>query len=162
MDIAILRELVADGRATLQTIADRVGLRRPSVHARVRALEERGVLRGYHAALEPDAVGGGLVAFAYLQVCHGRGQDCFGSAAKVAEALRRVPQVLEVHTTAGDDDMVVKLRARDIRELEHVVLKQVSGIAGVERVRTSIALSTHFERPLQVALPSTPARRRRS
>lgn len=153
MDAEILRILAADGRASLQDVADKVGLRRPSVHARVRKLEADGVIQGYTARLDPDAVGFGLVALVYLKVAHGRGEDCMGACGKLGDALRKMPHVLEFHTLAGEDDAVAKVRAADVRELERVVMREISGLPGVERVRTSIVLSTHFERAL------TPARR---
>lgn len=161
IDERILSELTRDGRATLQEIADRVGLRRPSVHARVKALEASGVLRGYRADVDPSAVGASLLAYVLLGVAHGKGQDCMATASRLATALRAIPQVVECHTLAGDDDMIVKVRAADIRELEEVVTRRISGLAGVERVRTRIGLSSHFERPVAVRsiTPRAPSRR---
>ena len=51
---------------------------------------------------------------------------------------------------AGEDDAVAKVRARDVRDLERVVMKQISGVPGVDRVRTNVVLSTHLERPVAV------------
>ena len=167
-DVDILRILAADGRASLQTIADRIGLRRPSVHARVKRLEEDGVIRGYAAKLDPPSVGAGLLALVFLRVAHGKGQDCLASCGRVADGLRKLPQVLEFHTMAGDDDVLLKVRVRDVAELEEIVMREVSGLAGVERVRTSIVLSTQFERPLTPSPPprapprARPSRGRRS
>lgn len=152
-DLAILTRLATDGRATLQEVADGVRLRRPSVHARVKRLEADGVIRGYRADVDPDVLGGSLVAFAFLHISHGRGTDCLKACGGVAEALRKIPQVLEFHTLAGEDDAVVKLRVADVRELERIVMRDITAIPGVERVRTSIAMSTHFERPLSVRPP---------
>lgn len=154
-DLAILRALVADGRMSLQDVADKVGLRRPSVHARVRALEAAGVIRGYHADVAPDAVRAGLAALVSLRLDQGR-EDCASACARVATALRALPNVLECHTIAGDDDLVLKVRVADVRELEDVVMRRVSGVPGVARVRTSLILSTQIDRPIQ---PPTPRRR---
>lgn len=145
-DVEIVRALVADGRATLQAIGERVGLRRPTVHARVKRLEEDGIIQGYHARVDPHAVGAGLLALVFLRVAHGRGQDCMAACGRVGDALRRIPEVIEYHTLAGEDDAVVKVRAADVRDLERIVMQEISGIAGVDRVRTSVVLSTHFER----------------
>lgn len=161
VDREILRALVADGRASLESIATRVGLRRPSVHARVKRLEAAGVLRGYHAALDPASVGAGLAALVFLQVAHGKGNDCMQACGKVGDALRRLPEVVEYHTLAGEDDACVKVRARDVQALERLVMREISAIPGVERVRTQIVLSTHFERALSVApAPSSRGPRR--
>lgn len=146
-DVSIVRALVEDGRASLQEIGERVGIRRPTVHARLKRLEQAGIIRGYHADVAPEAVGAGLTAMVFIHVSHGKGQDCFSACGKVGDALRRVPEVVEYHTLAGEEDAVVKVRAADVRDLERVVMQQISGIPGVERVRTSVVLSTHFERP---------------
>lgn len=172
-DVEIMQLLREDGRLTLQAIAERVGLRRPTVHARVKRLEEDGIIEGYHARISPGAVGAGLVALVYLRVSHGKGNDCLTACAKVGDALRRIPEVIEYHTLAGDDDAVVKVRAADVRDLERVIMQQISGIAAVERVRTTIMLTTHFERQAAVrpagktprkpraGVPTLPVRRER-
>lgn len=147
MDRRILDILVKDGRATYQEIAERVGLRRPSVHARVKKLEEAGVIRGYHAHLDPDAVGAGLVAYVLLTL-ESREGDCMDASQSAAEALKGVAEVLEFHTVAGEHDALVKLRAKDIRDLERLSTRVVSGAPGVGRIRTMVVLSTAFERPV--------------
>lgn len=159
-DVSILRALVEDGRATLQEIGERVGIRRPTVHARVKRMEQEGVIRGYHAHVAPEAIGAGLTALVFIHVSHGKGQDCFTACGKVADALRRIPEVVECHTLGGEEDAVVKVRAADVKELERVVMRQISGVAGVERVRTSVVLSTHFERQAPVKEPASQAPRR--
>ena len=72
--------------------------------------------------------------------------------------------MLEFHTLAASDDVLLKVRVADVRELERVVMAEVSGLRGVGRVHTMVSLRTHFERPLQVpeprAAPAPVARRR--
>lgn len=160
-DRRILGYLARDGRATFEEIAQAVGLRRPSVHERVKKLEKAGVIRGYHAALSPDDVDAGLVAYVFLKVSP-TGKDCLTRCGELAERLRRLPEVLEFHTVAGAEDALVKVRARDVRDLERLVLKEISGTPGVHDVVTKIVLSTQFERPLTVArAPALVARKRR-
>ena len=161
-DEQILAILSQDGRAPLEDVAKRVGMRRPSVHERVRRLRESGVLTGFHAVLRPEDVGGSLCAFVFLELGTD-GRDCLTTCDAVSKRLAMVPNVLEVHTVAGAQDLLVKLRARDLRHLEQTVLKELSGITGVRRVVTHMVLRTHFERPLRPApAPSgaRPARRR--
>lgn len=153
IDLAILRALVSDGRASLQSVSELVRLQRPSVHARVKRLEATGVIEGYAARVSPDAVGAGLLAFAFLRVTHGKGNDCMVACGSVADALRKIPGVVEFHTLAGEEDALVKVRARDIRELEEIVMREISGLPGVERVRTNIVLSTHLDRPVAIRDP---------
>lgn len=147
-DRRILEHLVRDGRASVQEVADAVGLRRPSVHARIQRLEADGVIAAYHASLDPEAAGRPVVAFVHLQVSHGAGQDCMASCGGVVEEVRKMPAVLEAHTSAGEDDMILKVRVSGLKELEDLVLRRISGLPGVRKVRTSMVLSTSFERPL--------------
>jgi DNA-binding Lrp family transcriptional regulator len=160
-DRRILGHLVRDGRASVQEVADGVGLRRPSVHARIRRLEEAGVIQAYHAHLDPAQAGRGMVAFVHLQVAHGAGKDCLAACSGVVAGLRDLPAVLEAHTSSGDDDLVVKVRVADLRELEDLVLRRISGLPEVRRVRTSVVLSTHFERPVAPPPPGKPTTKRR-
>lgn len=159
-DRRILDHLVRDGRASVQEVADAVGLHRPSVHARIQRLERDGVIASYHARLDPEAAGRPVVAFVHLQVAHGAGQDCMASCGAVVEEVRKMPAVLEAHTSAGEDDMILKVRVGGLRELEDLVLRRISGLQGVRKVRTSMVLSTSFERPL-AAPPGKAATKRR-
>lgn len=146
-DRRILGILASDGRASVQSIAERVGLRRPSVHARIRRLEEDGTIASYHARLAPEKVGRGVTAFVFVEVAHGGGQDCLTSCGSIVTALAQVPAVEEAHTLAGNEDMVLKVRVGGLRELEDLVLRRISGLPMVKRVRTSMALRTNLERP---------------
>jgi Lrp/AsnC family leucine-responsive transcriptional regulator len=161
IDRSILRALVADGRASVQEVADAVGLRRPAVHERVKRLEADGFIRGYAAQVDPAQSGQELLAFVYLQVNHGDGHDCLAGCSSVAEALRALPAVLEVHTLAGDEDLLVKVRVGSLRQLEDLVLRRISGIPAVRKVRSSVALSTQLERPTQIPPEPAPTDRRR-
>ena len=154
-DRRLLAALAQDGRATLQALADAVGLRRPSVHERVRKLEAAGVIRGYRADLDPAALGAGLVAFATLRIATSAkpGGDCLTTTEAVAKALRRVPEVLEFHSVAGTEDALVKLRVADMAALQRLAMRELSAVPGVERVNTMVVLATHFERGVQVPLP---------
>ncbi|HEV8360536.1 MAG TPA: Lrp/AsnC family transcriptional regulator [Candidatus Thermoplasmatota archaeon] len=164
LDRKILAVLAFDGRATLQAIGDRVGLRRPAVHERLRRLERAGVVQGYRADLDPAAVGAEVAAFVLLRIeGTGRdGNDCLACCDRVARALRKLPGVLEFHTLAGSEDAVVKVRAADVRALERLVMRDISGIPGVARVNTMVVLSTHFERPLALPPPDAKPGRRRA
>jgi len=161
IDRRILAHLCRDARSTFEAIAQDVGLRRPSVHERVRKLEKAGVVRGYHADVAPEAVGADLVAYVFVKAASG-GKDCLTRCGELAQRLKRLPEVLEFHTVAGVEDALVKVRVRDVRDLERLVLKEISGTPGVQDVVTKVVLSTQFERTL--AVPQAPAvvpRRRR-
>jgi Lrp/AsnC family leucine-responsive transcriptional regulator len=136
IDRQILNILQADGRATNADIARRVGLAPSAVFERTRKLEERGVVRGYTAIVEPAAVGLGLLAF--VQV---RSSDRLGSD-RVAQVLAKAPEVLEVHNVAGEDCFVVKIRAIDTQDLNRILRKRFGPIKAIRSTRTIIVLNT--------------------
>jgi Lrp/AsnC family leucine-responsive transcriptional regulator len=111
--LAILRELLADARLSFNELAQRVGLSAPAVAERVRKLEEAGVIRGYRAQIDLDAIGLPILALIRLEVRQGH-------CAKFAEAVGSVEEVVEAHRVTGEDDYVIKVATRDIGHLESV------------------------------------------
>lgn len=142
VDRGLLAALSTDGRQTTRALARAVGLSDASVHERVRRLERDGVVRGYHAEVDPDAVGAGLAAV--VAVRFGPGVlDRVG----IDRALRAEPCVLEAHQVAGDDCYLVKVRVGCAAELADA-LDRVRSLPSVLDTRTTVVLRTVFERPL--------------
>lgn len=139
VDSRLLVELQQHGRASWAELGALLGLSAPAIAERARKLEERGVLRGYHALVEPAAVERGLLAFIAVSLALPEHRDGF---------LRRVAElhsVQECHHVAGEDDYLLKARCRDTLELEQLVSEELKGLPGVARTRTTIALSTAKE-----------------
>jgi Lrp/AsnC family leucine-responsive transcriptional regulator len=107
------------------------------VHERVKKLEARGVVRGYHAHLDPERLGFDVLAFVSVV------QDLAGDWEAVAEAFAAVPEILECHHVAGAEDFLLKVRARDTRDLERV-LNRIQACRHVVTTRTVVALSSPF------------------
>jgi Lrp/AsnC family leucine-responsive transcriptional regulator len=138
----ILQLLSADGRASYQAIADEIGLSRPAVMERVKRLEEAGLIRGYHARLDRSKSGFPITAFVairYPVTEHARDEPQI-------QALAANPNVLECHHVAGDDCYVLKVAAPSIESLEGV-LRQIKQPGHPVSTRTTIVLSTLFEKP---------------
>jgi len=142
IDHQILELLATDGRAPVTELAKRVGLSGPAVHERLRRLERTGVIRGYAALVDPQAVDRGVVAFVALNLGPG-----WPDKAHVDSALASDPSVLEVHEVAGDDCLLVKIRVSSPEDLSDAVarLRQISPHLST---RTTVALRTVLERPL--------------
>src|SRR5918994_7244544 len=138
----ILQLLGADGRTTYQAIADEIGLSRPAVMERVKRLEEAGVIRGYHASLDRSKCGLPVTAFVAIRypVSEHAGDD------PQIRSLAANPHVLECHHVAGDDCYVLKVAAPSIESLEGV-LRQIKQPGHPVSTRTTIVLSTLFEKP---------------
>ena len=136
-DIEILRLLQSNGRLTHAAIGKAVGLTGPSVYARVQRLEQAGVIRGYIAALDPDKIGQGFVAFirvSTLAVPAREGDDLFEAF------VHREPCVLECYSVDGEDSYLLKVRTDSPRGLQNL-LNRLRAIRNVSRTVTTIALA---------------------
>lgn len=134
MDVKILDILQADARTTLTEIGRRIHMSQPAVAERVKRMEGAGVISGYHARVNPAALGYGIIAF--IRVAN-RSHDT-----PVAVVAAQVPEIVECHSITGDDCSIVKVVAKSVAELEAVILKLTR--CGV--TATSLILSSSVER----------------
>lgn len=139
LDIAILRLLQENARTANAEIARRVGLAPSAVFQRIRKLEEQGIIAGYHAALDPAAIGQGLLAFIMVRTSEG------ARARETAEILASIPEVLEVHRVVGEDCFFLKVRAGDTDALGRLLDETIQPLPAVASTRTTIVLSTAKE-----------------
>lgn len=140
LDLAILRALALDARATFAEVGHEVSLSAPAVKRRVDRLRERGVIRGFTVRLDPAAMGWHTEAFIEL-FCHGS-----TSPATMREAVEQYPEVVAASTVTGDVDLMVQVRARDMRHLERVV-ERLAAEQFVSRTRSTVVLSALVRRP---------------
>ena len=138
--LALLRE---DGRMSHAAIAKAVGLSGPAVHDRVRKLEERGIVAGSTAILDPEALDRSHVAFIMVTLSEG---SEFAMDEPIVARICEEPDVLEFHRIAGQDCYMIKVRSATTKDLERL-LRRIRSIRGVARTRTTIVLSTELERP---------------
>ncbi|MDN5918193.1 MAG: Lrp/AsnC family transcriptional regulator [Pseudonocardia sp.] len=131
-DARLLLALADSPRATVLALAEEIGLSRNTVQARLARLEQRGALGTFERRVEPAALGYPLTAFATVRVVQ-------RELASVAEALDRVPEVLEVHGMSGEMDLLVHLVARDADDLYRIA-GQLLATEGVERTSTSLVM----------------------
>jgi Lrp/AsnC family transcriptional regulator, leucine-responsive regulatory protein len=161
IDLRILELLHQDARTSNAAIARDVGLAPSAVFQRIRKLEAEGVIRGYHARLDPLALDQGLLAFVSVQTGEG------ARAAETGALLASIPEVVEVHRVVGDDCFFLKVRVRDTTALGALLDEKIQRLPPVASTRTTIVLSTakdtavRFPRPLSTEQPSA-ARRKRS
>jgi Lrp/AsnC family leucine-responsive transcriptional regulator len=135
LDERILSELQNNGRLTMKALAERVGLSSPAMIERVRRLEERGVLAGYRAVVDPAAIGRPLTALISIDV-ERRHHDVF------LNRLRSEPAVEACHRITGDHTYLVKVHVSSTEELEALV--DELAVTGA-KCSTSIVLSTPIE-----------------
>ena len=135
-DAAILRILQENARTSNAEIGRQVGLATSAVFERIRKLEERGVIRGYTAIVDPKSLDAGLLAF-----IQARAEERVGTQA-TAEALARIPEVLEVHHIAGEDCAIAKVRVKDTDALAKLLREDFGKVTTLKSTRTTIVLET--------------------
>ena len=139
LDLQLLDALQRNGRSTFAELGEVVGLKAASVHERVNRHEARGFIRGYTARLDGRQLGLNLTAFV----------SCYTSAKtdyeEFNEAVSALPEVCEVHSVAGEESFILKVMTKSTGELDEF-LSRLKKIAGIERTKTMIVLSTPFER----------------
>ncbi len=136
IDLAILRELQADGRMTNVELAQRVGLTAPPCLRRVRSLEKAGVIEGYHADLNGTALGYSITVFAMISL-----SSQSDTALKAFEThIGTIPEVRECHMLNGEIDYLIKIVAQDLRSFQELLTSQLTSAPHVASVKTSLTI----------------------
>ncbi|BBX50861.1 Lrp/AsnC family transcriptional regulator [Mycolicibacterium poriferae] len=136
IDRTLVRELVADGRATLAHLAATAGLSVSAVQARVRRLESRGVVTGYTARINPEAVGAMLSAFVAITPLDPSQPD------DAPARLEHIPEIEACYSVAGEDNYVLLVHVASARALE-TLLQRIRTAADV-KTRSTIILQKFY------------------
>ena len=139
IDSKAMAALQQDGRASWADLGAALGLSAPAAAERVRKLTDGGVVRGFTAVLDPQAAGFPVLAFVAVTLEAQRARAGF------LDAVRRHDLIQECHHVAGDDDFLLKVRARSLGELEGLLADELKGRLGIARTRTTIVLGTAKE-----------------
>jgi Lrp/AsnC family leucine-responsive transcriptional regulator len=140
LDLKIVDLLLRDGRTPAAQIAEQIGLSRPAVADRIEKLERQGVIRGTTVVVEPQALGKSITAFVSA-----RGATLAPKQWRAFQELMEHDEVLEVHTVAGDDCYLIKVRTASIGSLNDLVSQLTSPAIGLA-TRTTIVMKTHCEK----------------
>ncbi|QMW22789.1 Lrp/AsnC family transcriptional regulator [Sandaracinobacteroides saxicola] len=138
IDRQILRELQADGRMTNVELASRVGLTAPPCLRRVKALEEAGIIAGYHARLAPGALGWPITVFAMVSLKSQAEADLQAFQNHVAA----LEPVRECHMLNGEIDFILKVVAHDLQEFQSFLTSELTSAPNVASVKTSLTIRT--------------------
>ncbi len=136
IDVAILRELQADGRLSNQDLAARVGLSPSPCLRRVRALERAGVITGYRAVLDPAAVGRGFEVFVAAILLRAEAD----AITRFEQALLAIDEVVEARRMIGSPDYLLRVVVADLADYERLYSARLATLPGVERVATQLAM----------------------
>jgi Lrp/AsnC family leucine-responsive transcriptional regulator len=137
IDRQIVDLLARDGRMSFTDLGKATGLSTSAVHQRVRRLEQRGVIRGYAAVVDYDAVGLPLTAFVSIKPIDASEPD------DAPDRLAGIPQIEACHSVAGDESHILKVRVARPGDLEDL-LARIRAAANVS-TRTTVVLSTPYE-----------------
>lgn len=135
-DRAILSVLAEDGRISITDLSRRIGLSKSPTQARLRRLEQTGVVIGYRALLDPIRLGLDHVAFVEVRL-----RDTREAALNAFNmAVARVPEIEQAHMIAGNFDYLLKVRTRDMSEYRRFLGETISVLPHVENTSTYVAM----------------------
>ncbi|WP_299679148.1 Lrp/AsnC ligand binding domain-containing protein [uncultured Roseobacter sp.] len=135
-DRAILSVLAEDGRISITDLAKRIGLSKSPTQARLRRLEQSGVIIGYRALLDPIQLGLDHVAFVEVRLSDTREAALTAFNAAVA----KVPEIEQAHMIAGNFDYLLKVRTRDMARYRAFLGDTISGLPHVAGTSTFVAM----------------------
>ena len=143
VDRKILCSLQDDGRITNVDLARLAGLTAPPCLRRVRALEEAGVIRGYHAELDPAKLGYAITVFALVSLK----SQAEESLRQFEEHMRTLPEVRECHMLNGEIDFILKIVSRDLQSFQEFLTSRLTPAPNVASVKTSLTIRTAKQLP---------------
>lgn len=132
VDLELLNALADDHRATVVALADRLGLSRNTVQARMAKLDRSGVFGSYERAITPDALGYPIEAMISIVVRQ-------AELPRITTELAQIPEVMQVHGLSGQVDLLARVAARDTQHL-FAVDARILAIESVERTETSLVM----------------------
>lgn len=143
IDRRLLAELQDEGRVTNVELAQRVGLTAPPCLRRVRALEDAGVIKGYHAELDASKLGFAITVFALVSLK----SQAEESLRQFEEHMRTLAEVRECHMLNGEIDFILKIVSRDLQSFQEFLTSKLTPAPNVASVKTSLTIRTAKQVP---------------
>ena len=135
-DLRILQELQADARLTNAELAQRVGLSAAPCWRRVRALEEAGYIKGYHAEIDRHRIGLGVLAFVRVDAERTTGEG----TRQMEAAIRKIPEIVSCHYISGTGTFELEVVARDLNAFSTFAREVLINLPNVKDIHTSFSL----------------------
>ncbi|MDA8232413.1 MAG: Lrp/AsnC family transcriptional regulator [Magnetospirillum sp.] len=143
IDRRILADLQADGRMTNVELARRAGISAPPCLRRVRALEEAGCIKGYHAEIDPTVLGFNVTIFAHV----GLGSQAEADLRAFEDLVTRWPEVRECHMLAGETDFLLKVVAHDWDDYQRFLTSKLTAAPNISHVKSALAIRNSKSQP---------------
>jgi len=147
-DRAIMSTLAENGRISITDLAKRIGLSKSPTQARVRHLEEAGIIRGYRAILDPIQLGLDYVAFVEVKLSDTREK----ALSEFNKAVVGLVEVEQVHMIAGRFDYLLKIRTASMRSYRRVLAERISTLPHVASTSTYMAMQSVKENGIAEAV----------
>ena len=141
-DLQILDLLKVDAKLTTQQISKKTLIPITTVHNRIKKLEKQGVIKGYTVVLDHKKLGKGVTAFVLMTVSYILPSGKKVSQSELAKEISKMQHVEETYIVTGGTDIILKVRVRDIDELNKFITSDLRGLDGVVNTQTIITLST--------------------
>ncbi|OAN49655.1 ArsR family transcriptional regulator [Paramagnetospirillum marisnigri] len=143
IDRRILADLQGDGRMTNVELARRAGISAPPCLRRVRALEEAGFIKGYHAEVDPGALGYNVTVFAHV----GLSSQAETDLKAFEELVKGWSEVRECHMLAGETDFLLKVVAHDWDDYQRFLTTRLTAAPNISHVKSALAIRTSKLQP---------------
>jgi DNA-binding Lrp family transcriptional regulator len=143
IDRKILSDLQESGRMTNVDLASRAGISAPPCLRRVRALEEAGVIKGYHADLDSNSLGYGVTVFAQVGLSSQSETDLM----KFEELIRSWPMVRECHLVSGESDYIIKIVAQDWDAYQKFLTTHLTTAPNINHVKSALGVRVAKYKP---------------
>lgn len=135
-DLALLRHLQKDGRATVQEMSEAVGLSATPVARRVRQMEDQGVITGYAALIDEAALGYGFSVFVSVKL----DRQVDEALARFEAAVKAFPEVVDCWLMTGNRDYLLRIATRGLEDFERFLVGRFTKVPGVASIESSIPL----------------------
>ncbi|MFA7398082.1 MAG: Lrp/AsnC family transcriptional regulator [Crenarchaeota archaeon] len=141
-DLAILTLIQENSKLTANQIAKKINTPITTIFAKIKRMEELGIIKQYRAILSPEKLHLSTVAFILASVSYRAKDNTPITQRDVAEEIARFPEVQEVHIITGDWDLLVKLRAENVETVGKFVVDKLRNIKGLEKTLTCMVFET--------------------
>ncbi|MBW8051268.1 MAG: Lrp/AsnC family transcriptional regulator [Cytophagales bacterium] len=150
IDHKILNILQKNGRITNAGLASEIGLSPASTLERVRKLEDSGIIKSYHAKLDTNKLGLGIIAFIQVKLVRQR-KDIFES---FIGNIVDFDEIIECFHTTGSCDFILKITTRDMNSFQELLVQKLGEIEEIEKMETMVILSTYKDGQIQLTIDS--------
>jgi len=142
-DLVILRLLQENCKLSTRELASKVGSPVTTVYAKMRRMEDLGLIKGYKAVLDGDKLGVGTTAFILTSVAYRQtDRETLLSQREIAKEASKFAEVQEVHIITGDWDLLIKVKAEDVGAVGRFVIDKLRTIKGIEKTLTCVVFDT--------------------